>query len=74
MFTVTPDDDPAPVLGVTFDTSLTDAPYQYITQLIATLNGDPGLTTPSRAAKQSLTPYAGSRCCGRLVCGMPSSA
>lgn len=47
VFTVNPHENPAPVLGVEFDSSLDDAPHQYITGLLGALNGDPGLTTPS---------------------------
>lgn len=47
VFTVTPDENAAPVLGVPFDSSLADAPYQYIQQLLGMLNSDQNLTTPS---------------------------
>jgi hypothetical protein len=51
VFTVTPHQDPAPVLGVTFDPSLPDAPYQYIQDLLGALNSDSQLTNPSSPDK-----------------------
>ena len=49
VFTVTPGLDPAPVHGVStaWNPSAASPPNDYITRLLAALNGDAGFTTPS---------------------------